>query len=460
MKALTTKEFIKRAKQEHHDRYGYHKSEYAGLRRNIKIFCNHHNEFFDQRAEVHLQGGGCQKCAKEERTNPRKTTAQFIAQAIEVHGDKYDYTETVYKSAFEKVIINCPTHGLFPQAASSHLQRHGCPECAIDKNSSKQRTSLIDFVKKAREVHGMRYLYSNFIYINVDTPGIIVCRKKGHGEFTQSPSAHIRRQGCPRCAGNAKYTREEFIEKSNLVHNNYYSYEKFVFVNAKSISIITCPKHGDFYQQASAHLSGIQCLTCSYEPGKRKAKKTTGEFISDSRKVHGSTYGYSKTVYTGSHDPLIIICPHHGEFTQTATDHLSGYGCKDCHFKGEAMVTNVLKKMKIKFSRKLKISKKRYDFYLEEKNLILERDGEQHYRETFFAGYDAEQTRDLRGERENDKLKTKLALDADYKIARIPFWLTDEEVEQEVENILLGEPTYPNVPDLKQLKTKPKPNGC
>jgi len=45
----------------------------------------------------------------------------------------------------------------------------------------------------------------------------------------------------------------------------------------------------------------------------------------------------------------------------------------------------------------------------------------------------------------------------DYKIARIPYWLTDEEVEREIDNILAGEPTYPDVPDLEQAKTQPKP---
>ena len=53
--------------------------------------------------------------------------------------------------------------------------------------------------------------------------------------------------------------------------------------------------------------------------------------------------------------------------------------------------------------------------------------------------------------------KTKLAKDNGYKIARIPYWLTPEEEEIEIDNILAGKPTYPDVPDLEQEKTKPKP---
>ena len=59
--------------------------------------------------------------------------------------------------------------------------------------------------------------------------------------------------------------------------------------------------------------------------------------------------------------------------------------------------------------------------------------------------------------KKNDKYKTRLAIDKGFKIARIPYWLSKKEEEIEIENILAGKPTYPDVPDLKQEKTKPRP---
>ena len=44
-----------------------------------------------------------------------------------------------------------------------------------------------------------------------------------------------------------------------------------------------------------------------------------------------------------------------------------------------------------------------------------------------------------------------------YKIARIPYWLNDNQVEKEIDNILNGKPTYPDIPSSKQAKTKPLP---
>lgn len=56
----------------------------------------------------------------------------------------------------------------------------------------------------------------------------------------------------------------------------------------------------------------------------------TTEFIEKARKVHSDKYDYSNSEYIGTHSKVEIICPEHGSFFQTATNHLSGKGCKQC----------------------------------------------------------------------------------------------------------------------------------
>lgn len=56
-------------------------------------------------------------------------------------------------------------------------------------------------------------------------------------------------------------------------------------------------------------------------------------FIDNSNKVHDNRYDYSKVIYTKSSDKVIIICPIHGEFEQTANSHLTGSGCSKCSNK-------------------------------------------------------------------------------------------------------------------------------
>jgi len=62
-------------------------------------------------------------------------------------------------------------------------------------------------------------------------------------------------------------------------------------------------------------------------------KLLNDEFIEKAIKKHGDKYDYSKVEYTGSHNKVCIICSEHGEFYQSATNHLSGNGCKKCAYQ-------------------------------------------------------------------------------------------------------------------------------
>lgn len=59
-------------------------------------------------------------------------------------------------------------------------------------------------------------------------------------------------------------------------------------------------------------------------------KLTQEQFIKKARMIHGSRYGYSKTEYSSAREKVRIVCPEHGEFQQTALDHLRGSGCPEC----------------------------------------------------------------------------------------------------------------------------------
>ena len=60
----------------------------------------------------------------------RKTTEQFISDAIKVHGDRYDYSKVEYVNTHTPVIVICSIHGEFEQIPCDHLHKHGCPHCA------------------------------------------------------------------------------------------------------------------------------------------------------------------------------------------------------------------------------------------------------------------------------------------------------------------------------------------
>ena len=59
-------------------------------------------------------------------------------------------------------------------------------------------------------------------------------------------------------------------------------------------------------------------------------KLTTEEFINRAKNVHGNTYNYDKVEYDGLNKKVIIGCKIHGDFSQTANNHLQGQGCPSC----------------------------------------------------------------------------------------------------------------------------------
>lgn len=52
-------------------------------------------------------------------------TDDFVRKAKEIHGDKYDYSETVYINSRTKLKIICSIHGEFWQLSADFLERIG-----------------------------------------------------------------------------------------------------------------------------------------------------------------------------------------------------------------------------------------------------------------------------------------------------------------------------------------------
>ena len=87
---------------------------------------------------------------------------------------------------------------------------------------SKKKTTE-QFIEEARLTHGDKYDYSKVEYENNKKPVCIICPE--HGEFWQQPSNHLHGAGCPKCAGNIKYTK--VISKLSVEKNNslYYDFD-------------------------------------------------------------------------------------------------------------------------------------------------------------------------------------------------------------------------------------------
>ena len=304
---------------------------------------------------------------------PKETLETFINKAIQIHNDKYDYKNALWKGVGVKLKIICATHDEFEQTPSNHLMGKGCSYCSGVGRLTKE--ILLERIKK---VHGDKYEYILDGKITNTTKIKIKC--KTHGIFEQTPKNHLKGQICPKCSKGYKYGQDEFIKKCVSIHGDRFDYSKVDYkINAINI-IIVCKVHGDFEQLPLNHLKGDGCYRCS------GFTKTTDDFIKKANEIHNKLYDYSKVDYKNARENVIIICKSHGEFLQKPNDHLCGCGCSKCDSRQYSKVSlrwieTIEKKLGYeiqhagnKGEKKVRINNKliKFDGYDEKTNTVYE----------------------------------------------------------------------------------------
>ena len=246
------------------------------------------------------------------------------------------------------------------------------------------------FIERAKEVHGEKYDYSKVEYINCKLKVCIICPE--HGEFWQTPDAHIQGRGCPVCryissGKKNSLTTKSFIERARKIHGDKYDYSKVNYINQKTPVCIICHEHGEFWQKPTIHLDNkAGCPKCS-----KNYRYTTEEFLSSLPEWIKERYNFSKFEYKRTHDKSILICPEHGEFLMSPHNIRKGIGCPGCsESKIERDVRLFLKKNNIRYFSEYKhnkdFHKQAIDFYLPDYNIAIECQGIQHFQPTDFAG--------------------------------------------------------------------------
>jgi hypothetical protein len=351
----------------------------------------------------------------------RLTTEEFIERSNKIHENTYNYTNVNYVGARTKVEIICPIHGSFFQMPVSHLSGTGCQKCAGNILSNKE-----EFIKKSNKKHYFKYDYTRVSYITNKIKVEILCKE--HGSFYQTPNKHLQGKGCPVCGGTAKSSTGNFIERANMVHNFKYDYSRVNYINTETKVEIICPIHGSFYQTPHSHLVGKGCDKCS-----GRCLSNTKEFIERSNLAHNFKYNYSKVNYINNGTKVEIICSIHGSFFQTPHMHLRGAGCPLCNTsKAEIFISKYLTEKEIPFTYQYSILKNPktncylpFDFYIPHLNLLLEFDGEFHFRKVH-------KSHNFQKQKLHDRYKNIWAYHNGYNLIRISY---KENLEQRLNEI-------------------------
>lgn len=251
------------------------------------------------------------------------------------------------------------------------------------------------FIEKCLELFKDENLdYSKVDYVNNRTKVCIIDKDldengNEYGEFYVTPSNFLNGRRHPkkkksRISQSKRSNKNDIIKRFNEIHNGEgLDYSKVEYVNMHTKVCIIDPIYGEYWQEPIVHLKG-----CGHP--KRKTNRNTlsnDKFIEKANKIHGSKYRYDKTDYVNYRTSICITCKKHGDFWQTAENHLYGKGCPKCgnhysKFEDEIITTVISSDEVIKNDRTV-LGGKELDIYIPTKKVAIEFDGLKWHSEWF-----------------------------------------------------------------------------
>ena len=184
----------------------------------------------------------------------------FLVKARVCHGDKYDYTNTIYINSKDKVRIICPLHGEFLQSPCKHIRGQGCVSC----NRNLVKLNIVEGILNTLQgsVISSYEVPEGNLTLHTRVSCICTCGETFYPQVRKLSKE--RKAGCTKCLkGLSKNTSEYWIPLFKEKWGGRYSYEKFESVGANKPCTITCRLHGDFTTTPSKHKLRSGCPSCA-----------------------------------------------------------------------------------------------------------------------------------------------------------------------------------------------------
>jgi len=189
----------------------------------MKIICKLHGEYL-QEVRKHLNGQQCPRCAAIESNSVRKkSTEDFIVEAVAVHDNLYSYENTTYVDAHTKLHITCSLHGDFLQAPFKHLQGQGCRHCTKAYHNLEWFSSNLDKAYLEGSLYLVRLYNDTEEFYKVGVSESSIARR-----FSNLTTYNVEVLDVVTTTRIASYILEQFIHKTTDKTLKYKPQIKFV----------------------------------------------------------------------------------------------------------------------------------------------------------------------------------------------------------------------------------------
>lgn len=380
--------FIEKSKRIHGDNFNYSKFEYIGSKNKSILICKKCNFEFLTTPSNNLLGKGCKKCFEIKRS------LIHIEEKLRKKYNNWSFDLANYKNSNSIIKYECDNGHIGESNYRNMIRNNVCDYCKKLDLFNKKKNKIIE---------------NNLEIIDYLDDDNIKCKCK-------NCNYHITNSLQNLTYNNYKCKYCSLLQKSDLLKSGKI---KLLGIEGERI-YLECNKRHKYTQNRKNLLSNKGCNEC------RKERVTfSKENVFDMfSKIHGNLYSYKKSDYLSLRSKIEILCNKGHIFHQIAANHLQGKGCPICRESiGEKNISLYLSNKEINFIRQKKFKDCKYvshlpfDFYIPDKNILIEYDGIQHFEPVkLFGGIKEYEKTKLK-----DKIKTEYCIKNNIKLIRISY---------------------------------------
>ena len=352
----------------------------------------------------------------------KKTHEKFIKEMKEKHPNIK--ITSMYINNKTKVECSCNIcKERWSALPSNLLQKTGCPKCAI----TRQRKPIQDFLIELNNINPNIEILGD--YINSQTK--LLCRcKLCDNRWETKPAVLLRGRSCPKC-GFKKISEikikshEKFLSEMCKINPNVTIIGEYKG-NKEKIECV-CKLDGcRWHSTPSNLLHNYGCPECGRIKKSEKLLKSHIDFIKELKEKAPDIEVLGE--YKGAKDKILCKCKKCSHKWEAIPNSLlsANHGCPKCNYsKGENIIYNFLLNNKISNSQQKTFDdligvgggKLSYDFYLPNKNILIEYNGIQHYKPIEYFGGEKQ----LTIQQEHDKRKREYAKKHKIRLIEISY---------------------------------------
>lgn len=301
----------------------------------------------------------------------------------------------------------------------------GCPNCA---NKIKRKCKLKKheiFVKELSSINPNIEVLEK--YTNARTKIKIRCLIDNHIWYA-TPDNLLHGYGCPKCAGKCRTTKL-FRDELFLINPDIEILDEYIN-NSTKIKCY-CKKHKHIWYPTPSHLlQGGGCVYCKKDKISALMKSSKHEFATKLSNVNNKIQVIGN--YKDSHTKILVKCMECGRewYINPNNALIRGVKCT-CNKKnnishGELRIFEILQKYSVVFIYQFSFNDLygvnggtlSYDFIIQNKNILIEFQGEQHEKPIdYFGGQEK-----FKIQQEHDKRKRDYAKEHNIELLEIWYW--------------------------------------